>query len=117
MVPVVMGTSVEEYKKIAPPNSFIHVDNFRSPEELAKHLIYLNKNGTAYLEYHAWRRNYDVWKDTNRFCMLCEYFMKNDLQTIPKNKNNHILEHWNDTRMCKDPNIVYEDLLIDFIHT
>ena len=41
MVPVVLGTTVSHYEKIAPPNSFIHVDNFTSPKALADYLHYL----------------------------------------------------------------------------
>ena len=33
-----MGTTKENYKKILPPNSFIHVDDFDSVEQLAKYL-------------------------------------------------------------------------------
>ena len=40
---------------MAPPNSFIHAEDFKSPEELVKYLDYLDGNDTAYLEYHAWR--------------------------------------------------------------
>ena len=43
-VPLVMGTTKENYKKILPPNSFIHVDDFDSVEQLAKYLKW------AYLE-------------------------------------------------------------------
>ncbi|CAH8639293.1 unnamed protein product [Heterobilharzia americana] len=54
VVPVVMGASFEEYKMVAPPHSFIHVDQFESPAKLADYLLYLNRNGTAYNEYFSW---------------------------------------------------------------
>ena len=41
---------------MAPPNSYIHVEDFDSRAALVKHLDYLNNNDTAYLEYHQWRR-------------------------------------------------------------
>lgn len=31
-----MGARKEDYEKVAPPNSFIHVDDFESPKELAQ---------------------------------------------------------------------------------
>ena len=40
---------------MAPPNSYIHVEDFDTPHELAKYLDYLDKNETAYAEYHQWR--------------------------------------------------------------
>ena len=33
-----MGARLEEYKKVAPDFSFIHVEEFSGPEELAKYL-------------------------------------------------------------------------------
>ncbi|CAH8873143.1 unnamed protein product [Trichobilharzia szidati] len=54
VIPIVMGASIEEYKMIAPPYSFIHVDEFESPAKLAEYLYYLNRNDTAYNEYFAW---------------------------------------------------------------
>ncbi|CAH8644131.1 unnamed protein product [Heterobilharzia americana] len=53
ILPVVMGASIEEYERVSPPYSFIHVDQFESPEKLAKYLLYLDKNDTAYNEYFA----------------------------------------------------------------
>ncbi|XP_071849649.1 4-galactosyl-N-acetylglucosaminide 3-alpha-L-fucosyltransferase FUT6-like [Apostichopus japonicus] len=55
MVPVVLGAPLEHYRKLAPPNSFIHVDQFNTLAELAVHLITLHSNDERYLEYHKWR--------------------------------------------------------------
>ncbi|KAK4475153.1 hypothetical protein MN116_002237 [Schistosoma mekongi] len=74
MLPIVMGASIEEYERIAPPYSFIHVDQFKSPYELAQYLNYLDKNDTAYNEYFAWHGHGDVyvWKSRPQcdFCLL-----------------------------------------------
>ncbi|PIK51846.1 putative glycoprotein 3-alpha-L-fucosyltransferase A-like [Apostichopus japonicus] len=56
MVPVVVGAPLEHYNKFAPPNSFIHVDQFDSLTDLAVHLLELNGNDEKYLEYFKWRR-------------------------------------------------------------
>ena len=40
--------------EIAPENSFIHVEDFTSPNDLVDYLDYLDRNETAYLEYHLW---------------------------------------------------------------
>ncbi len=55
MVPIVMGGSREDYFNMAPPNSYIHVDDFASPGHLAKYLRYLDRNDTAYASYFAWK--------------------------------------------------------------
>ena len=35
IVPIVMGARPEDYARLAPPHSYIHVDDFESPKELA----------------------------------------------------------------------------------
>ncbi|KRZ80961.1 Glycoprotein 3-alpha-L-fucosyltransferase A [Trichinella papuae] len=46
VIPVVMGASKAEYEKVSPPHSFIHVDDFRSPKELAIYLKKVAQNNT-----------------------------------------------------------------------
>ena len=48
LLPIVMGARIEDYEAVAPPNSFLHVDSFSGPEELAEHLKYLDENPRAY---------------------------------------------------------------------
>ncbi|CAH8552873.1 unnamed protein product [Schistosoma turkestanicum] len=71
-VPVVMGASIEEYKRVAPSHSFIHVDQFQSPAELAKYLKYLDRNETAYNEYFSWRDHgiINAWTPKPQ-CVIC----------------------------------------------
>ena len=56
LVPVVYGSHPADVKEMAPKNSYIHVEDFKGPVELAEYLDYLSKNDTAYLEYHQWRK-------------------------------------------------------------
>ncbi|KAH8868425.1 Glycoprotein 3-alpha-L-fucosyltransferase A [Schistosoma japonicum] len=72
VIPIVMGASIEEYKRVAPPHSFIHVDQFESPEKLADYLKYLDKNETAYNEYFSWHDhgNIDAWSPRPE-CIIC----------------------------------------------
>ncbi|CAK8674487.1 unnamed protein product [Clavelina lepadiformis] len=53
-VPVVMGPSRQEYELVAPPGSFIHVDDFDSAETLANFLKNLDKDDKSYGEYLRW---------------------------------------------------------------
>ena len=46
-----MGASEAEYTRVAPHNSFIHVDQFRGPEQLAEHLHMLDRDKEKYNEY------------------------------------------------------------------
>ncbi|KAJ8020097.1 Alpha-(1,3)-fucosyltransferase 4 [Holothuria leucospilota] len=55
LVPVVVGASYDHYRKVAPPNSFIHVDQFDSLSDLAIHLTLASNNDEKYLEYLQWK--------------------------------------------------------------
>ena len=55
VIPVVLGLSHED---ALPKGSYIDIRNFESPLELAKYLLYLDANQTAFLEYFYWRKHF-----------------------------------------------------------
>ena len=60
-IPIALGgLSVADYEAIAPPNSFLHVKNFTSPQALAQHMIYVAQNDGAFHYYHQWRNEYNL---------------------------------------------------------
>jgi hypothetical protein len=59
-VPIVMGAKREHYQRIAIPNSYIHVDDYPTVEQLAKELNRLNRNDSEYIKYLQWTQLYDV---------------------------------------------------------
>nr|CAB3247507.1 alpha-(1,3)-fucosyltransferase 5-like [Phallusia mammillata] len=58
-VPIVFGASKENMVRLAPPGSYIHTEDFKSPGHLAEYLSKLDKNETAYRRYFDWRVNPD----------------------------------------------------------
>lgn len=56
-VPIVYGPMRESYEKMAPPHSFIHVDEFADIAALVKYIKYLDGNDAAYNEYFEWRKH------------------------------------------------------------
>merc|ERR1712021_148122 len=92
LVPVVYGTLKEDVEAVAPPNSYIHVDDFDSPKALVNYLDYLAKNQTAYEEYHQWRltepTNLDEYQplstDTEMTCGICKELRKRRQAGNPK---------------------------------
>lgn len=50
-----MGAPRETYKKYAPHRSYIHVEDFKSPKELAEYLHILNQNDDLYNSYFEWK--------------------------------------------------------------
>jgi glycoprotein 3-alpha-L-fucosyltransferase len=65
-----MGAMKEDYEIQAPSNSFIHVDQFDSPKQLAGYLEQLDANDTLYNEYFRWR-NTGEFINTHFLCRLC----------------------------------------------
>lgn len=65
-----MGAHPDDYKKLAPPHSYIHVDEFDSPRELAEFLHILDNNDELYNSYFRWKGTGD-FIDTKFICRLC----------------------------------------------
>ena len=51
VLPIVMGARPEDYERVAPYNSFIHVEQFKGPKELAEYLLELDKDDKKYNQY------------------------------------------------------------------
>ena len=81
-VPIVIGPPREDYEEYVPADSFIHVSDFDTVEDLADRINYLLGNETAYLKYFDWRkRDYSdnkYFMSTKEqlvdegFCKLCK---------------------------------------------
>ena len=74
IVPVVMGAKKSSYHQVAPPHSFIHVDDFISPTQLAAHMKMLDSDDLRYNSYFRWKLDYEIIMRPKRimFCHLCE---------------------------------------------
>ena len=55
VIPIVMGARPEDYAIAAPSKSYIHVDDFDSPKELADYLHKLDQDDQLYNEYFKWK--------------------------------------------------------------
>ena len=65
-----MGAHPNEYKRLAPPNSYIHIDGFKSPAELATYLKFLDTNDELYNSYFLWKGTGE-FINTKFLCRLC----------------------------------------------
>lgn len=70
VLPIVMGARREDYEAVAPAHSFIHVDDYSSPEELAVYLLSLQDNADAYNEHFRWVGT-GRFTDTKFLCRAC----------------------------------------------
>ena len=98
MVPVVMGGASYENEQLAIPGSFINVIDFESVEALAKYLMYLNSNDTAYNEYFMWRRKFKRAPPMPGWaCLVCAA-LNND--SLPAKVYDNLGEFWGVEKTC-----------------
>ncbi|XP_031355594.1 glycoprotein 3-alpha-L-fucosyltransferase A-like isoform X1 [Photinus pyralis] len=78
-IPIVMGGSKESYKKILPPDSYIHVNDFATPRSLADYIRYLNDTASELKIYFQWKKSFSVLNEHGYFqsasvhyCRICE---------------------------------------------
>ncbi|XP_063241333.1 glycoprotein 3-alpha-L-fucosyltransferase A [Bacillus rossius redtenbacheri] len=70
VLPIVMGARPEDYARAAPHHSYIHVDMFASPKELADYLHRLDRDDDLYNSYFRWKGTGE-FINTYFFCRLC----------------------------------------------
>ncbi|XP_059214669.1 alpha-(1,3)-fucosyltransferase 7 [Centropristis striata] len=91
-VPVVLGPPLEDYKAVAPPNSFIHVDDFASITDLGNYLQQLSEDKKHYSEYFNWKHEWKVklytdWRE--RLCNICSQY-----NSLPQEQVYSDLDAW-----------------------
>ncbi|XP_053615987.1 glycoprotein 3-alpha-L-fucosyltransferase A isoform X2 [Plodia interpunctella] len=79
VIPIVMGARASEYAAAAPHNSYVHVDEFTGPEELAAYLRRLDENDTLYNSYFKWKGTGE-FINTYFFCRVCAMVHANDVR-------------------------------------
>lgn len=97
VLPIVMGAAPEDYKRAAPYHSFIHVDEFETPKDLAEYLHKVDKNDTLYNEYFRWK---GTGENINTFfwCRICSMIHE-------VGENNHSLVYHDLDRWWRGPGV------------
>lgn len=107
VVPVVYGGA--DYNDYAPPHSFISVGEFKSPKALADYLHLLDQNDALYMEYFAWKKDYEVvQRPQNGWCDLCEKL--NDA-SLPAKSYADMKRWWFDDIPCYEGNTFVQSVL------
>lgn len=94
-IPVVLGPSRATYETLAPPGSFIHVADFKSPADLAAHLKQVAADRRAYEKYFQWHhthriKTYTDWRE--RLCQICVKY-----PSLAARRVYHDLQSWVDS--------------------
>ena len=91
-----MGAEQKDYRAVAPTDSYIHVEDFRSPKELAGYLKYLDRNDHAYNTYFRWVGTgiFEKWKE-QILCRACAMLHYQDIVPRPRiQKNYTAVSNW-----------------------
>lgn len=91
-IPVALGPSRATYEALAPPGSFIHVEDFKSPPDLAAYLKHVAANKQAKEKYFQWHsthriKTYTDWRE--RLCQICVMY-----PSLKARRVYHDLESW-----------------------
>ncbi|KAF7669755.1 hypothetical protein LDENG_00155410 [Lucifuga dentata] len=91
-VPVVLGPSLSDYRAVAPPHPFIHVDEFASVKDLGEYLKQLAEDKKRYNDYFSWKQQWKV--GLHRDCKICSVY-----DSLPQHKvysDLHAWDHYSD---------------------
>ncbi|RXG56790.1 Alpha-(1,3)-fucosyltransferase C [Armadillidium vulgare] len=79
VLPVVFGGA--DYNNMAPPNSFINVNQFQNYANLVKYLLKVSDDHILYNSYLQWREDYDIDVGTPYKPLICDLCKKLHEQT------------------------------------
>ncbi|KAL3313957.1 Alpha-(1,3)-fucosyltransferase 9 [Cichlidogyrus casuarinus] len=71
VIPVVLGAPKQDYEAFAPPNSYIHVDDFPTPKDLADYLNKIATDTIALSRYFAWKQFGRIIYPSPRYFPAC----------------------------------------------
>lgn len=93
LLPIVMGPRRQDYERLAPPNSFIHVNDFESPKDLANYLKQVASDDGLYLSYFQWKF-VGQFVDTKFMCRVCAMLHQAHLKSSGRRFYSDIQSWW-----------------------
>lgn len=105
VIPVVYsGASLTE---ILPPKSYINAEDYDTPEELAKYLLYLANNPEEYQKYFWWKEFYYA-QEVHYSCSLCDKINQWDAdRSRVRTRPYASIERWYKSNSCREPKIKF----------
>ena len=93
-----MGAPRRDYERRIPPNSFIHVDDFKSPQALAAYLRLVGNNERLYRTYLEWKHHF-VLLERSWHCRVCALLHSE----APPSWYENIQAWYRNDDLCLDP--------------
>ena len=94
-----------------PKSGFIDALDFKSPQELSKYLIYLDKNTTAFNSYFQWKKHVNFLDYTVSYGFICEMCIHLHLENyygMTRKVIDKFDIYWNKDTQCQAPNIKFD---------
>ncbi|KAK4874449.1 hypothetical protein RN001_013809 [Aquatica leii] len=86
-IPIIMGSTKLNMQQILPPKSYIAVNDFASPKDLAKYLLHLNNSLSELESFFEWKRYFNIYNEHGftsapsvYYCRMCEALNYNSKQ-------------------------------------
>ena len=99
VLPIVMGARKQDYLRVAPHKSFIHVDDYDGPGALAKYLKMLDEDDVRYNEYFQWKGTGEMI-NTKFFCRLCSLLHDSTVRSESSRHYQDINKWWRGRGTC-----------------
>ena len=127
MVPIVFGPHRDDVNAVAPPNSYIFAEDFKDVNDLVQYVDYLDRNNTAYIEYHTWRNLYPEGNYTNNdtyftlgneeqsYCDLCRLIRAKRKENHPHQHYKSVLTHVRFIRTIENIRYIFCDVLYNLL--
>lgn len=98
-IPISLGAKMEEYTRLSPPNSFLHVRNFTTPKHLADYMHKVAGDDKLFNSYHSWREHFEMYKPASEEfdCWLCRMAH----QQPPSNHTSYS-QFWSRKKLCEE---------------
>jgi alpha-1,3-fucosyltransferase len=91
IIPIVFGGA--DYKKFAPPKSYIDANEFESVQKLIEYLKFLDQHPEEYIKYFWWKKFYRV-KEATPLCDLCIKLHGLDYEYDHRHEYKNVREWW-----------------------
>jgi alpha-1,3-fucosyltransferase len=107
IIPIVFNGA--NMSQVLPPKSYIDANDFKTPEDLAKHIKFLSDNPAEYVKYFWWKKHYRA--DTQplftlrHVCKICEKLNEPNLEF--KRQSYASIKEWFTRNAFKNATIKY----------
>ena len=85
-----------------PKSAYINVLDYKSPQDLANYLLYLDKNATAYNSYFKWKKHISFTHQLiNPICSMCIQLHLESFIGYQNKVVANVEDFWNVKKDCK----------------